>query len=250
MSYAGTTPQTRRAFSMLELAMAIAFLSLGIMASLGMASSIHQDREGLRRQAVAVSVAQLVAGRIQAAPWSKLGNDVWLMHRRASPAPGGTTALNPAMNERDLINFFFIDKSLGAANTINEVHSLGITNLRIYIEYYRMALLDSMNDPAALASQEPTKLWRSIVGNEITRTVVGGISQGTAATDALTDELMLPETPFYPDDELKVQPTGMKKDDGLVIRVLVSWIPAGVNESLDPEVAPRLWHQVVFGRRP
>jgi len=274
--HAGASPHGagRRGFSLLEVVIAMAIMSVALFAAAGNIMSLNQAHAAQREEAAVQVIANQIIERIMGATFAQLGQSIaptiqadqnaWSWQRRATPLPaaaaiafgqvtGGiawTTPVNPPMAEygsaaqyatQDLVQ-------LGI-----EGSQSGISNLRVYVEYYSMNIMNDLlayqiaaiASPAAAMTQRTA--WMAEVGN-------------IYATDPTTSTPTFPTscipTPylganiFFPESATGTLSTQINllqpavpttsQNDAVLVRVLVFWVSQAKGER---------WHEVWVVRR-
>ncbi len=219
-------------FSILEVMIAIAILTTALAAIIGVIYTLHQSRTALDEEIKAQAIAQIMVERLQGARWDDLGKDVaeypnrnaWSWHRRATNQLAYVSATGapvvPPMTER-------------AARDVDDLIKLGIltepsgmNDLRVYLEYYQMSLIDSINETLLSASTKNSRqVWLEAVGNP----QLNVSPSGPTATDR---NVFLPEDP----SEINIG----QVDGAIMMRVIISWSSV---------VGGTHWHEVVVARR-
>lgn len=250
-------------FSLMEVMVSVLILAIAMTSALSSMSTVEQNRRGLDYDERATLVLQLVVGKLRNTGWGDLGQVDIAKHRRVVPsalspevvtdANGATVTLpnpaNPPLTEKDLIS-----SSVGVLNT-----AIGLPGLQVYVEYYRMGIYDRLNDLNNQGMDSRTA-WKALVGGyRLPKQIPSTIPP---PTDVLAKDLVL----WQGTNNLRLAalitgkgnrgraganpPVANTMDDGVLVRVVVSWIPAGYQGRDDNYQAPRQWREQVIGLRP
>ncbi len=233
----------RHGFSLLEVMIAIVILASALSVAIGTIFTLHQGRAALEEELKAQAIAQVMVERLQGASWDSLGkymdavpgHNAWSWHRRATKqlvfTPSMDPTVTPPMQEKakrpedDLI-------ALGILSSPS-----GVRNLKVYLEYYQMRLVERVNELMAAEDKagdseevkakkrNPGLIWREAVGDPIQ----GKVPTADLGTD---DEIYLPDDP----NALNLS----EVKSAVLMRVLISWESA---------VGGIRWHEVVVSRR-
>jgi prepilin-type N-terminal cleavage/methylation domain-containing protein len=222
----------RQGLSMLEVMISIAIMASALAMVGGLMFTLHQGRSMIDEEIKVQAIAQIITERLQGARWDDLGRDIadypnrnsWSWHRRATKQ----LAIVPSMNP--LVTPPMQEKAARAVDDLVKCGILtepsGVRNLKVYLEYYQMKLIDQMSiSMAAVPTPDPRRVWAAAVGDPM---------QGLSPSDANKRDLNI----FLPEDPSVLDLSALAP--AVVMRVLISW------ESV---VGGTRWHEVVIARR-
>jgi prepilin-type N-terminal cleavage/methylation domain-containing protein len=185
----------RHGFTLVEIMIATAVMAVALFAAAGNLLSLSQAHAAQREDAAVQILANQLIERIMGATFAQLGQAIpaniqadqnaWSWQRRATPLPAAvaiaygqvsapnvalTAPINPPLGE------YGTDPMYATADLVQlgiEGQLSGISNLRVYLEYYSMNILNDMQawQQAAIASPSSATAtmqrtsWMTEVGN-------------------------------------------------------------------------------------
>jgi prepilin-type N-terminal cleavage/methylation domain-containing protein len=266
----------RHGFTVLEVMIATMILAIGIGAALNAIFNNNNFRRHLDDIAMADLVLRQMAARLKTANITDLGHvypggssgtqaQGWTLHLRATastnvPAaatsavalaqPYSTsTAYNPPfrpLTQQDLID----------ASILRE--TVPLDNLSLYVEYYNLSTVTGLTNVAgalvpvenglvarfndlqdANPTTNPMQLWYGLVGDP---------TSSLSPTDSSANDLIMPATFSLANIDQPGTPDQVRGafNHGLVIRILVSWKPTGVDSA---NTTFRTWRETVIVKR-
>lgn len=288
--------RSRRGFSLMEVMIAVAVLSVALLAAASNIMSLNQAHAAQREDAAVQVIANQLIERIMGATFSQLGQAVpqtiqadqnaWSWQRRATPLPaavaiqyneisgGGavTAPINPPMGE------YGTDPMYATTDLVQlgiEGQQSGISNLRVYLEYYSMNVMNDMMAYQTAAIASPTTAtatmqrtsWMAEVGNvfltDPTQNPIPIVPAPSAGSfpPAVTGSGPYPTTCYptpysgtniyFPESASSstsmtqlnlLQPAvpTTSQNDAVMVRVLVFWVSAAKGQR---------WHEICVVRR-
>jgi prepilin-type N-terminal cleavage/methylation domain-containing protein len=231
-------PPGRRAFSLIEVMVAIALLTIAMSGLIGAIANLsHWDRAERDVSQVQL-LAQVMAERIQGGTWANLGQTIepWSWHRREVPRPGRPAPVVPPLTETDTTAMVINGQSVQVNNLVALgilAAPTGLRNLKVYLEYYRSDAVSAAGGEMVLrpattydGTAHPALIfpWRA-----------------STATDA---DMGFPENPDAAAADhinLAIDPlTGTQNNDAVIVRIAVQW---------EVEPGDIRTHQVLVARR-
>jgi prepilin-type N-terminal cleavage/methylation domain-containing protein len=180
----------RAAFTLIEVMISVAVLSVALATMLGTIFSLHNAHQGERDEAQVQQICNTMVERVMGANFSTLGQMVsasiqqdqnaWSWQRRATLIPSvwqiefgqvtslGATLTQP-MNPPLMENVPTSDPNYATRDLMAlglETQLTGLNGLRIYLEYYNVNLFSDLANLAALPSPpSPHAAWVCEVGD-------------------------------------------------------------------------------------
>lgn len=171
----------RMGFTLIEVMIAMAVLTVGMFGVLSMIPTLSSARTLALEMVVARQVASSLAERIQGATWKELGGtqqnpgtyntEAWSLPRYREGTP-----INPPMTQNDINPYHNLISTGLLAQTA------GVPDLKVYLEYYHGRI---MTDPAVRATDRTT-WYAAITGTAgINNRKLDFADFGTGSTDSV-----------------------------------------------------------------
>jgi type II secretory pathway pseudopilin PulG len=259
---------------MIEVMIAMAVMAVALTAAAGNIVSLNQAHTAQREEAAVQVIANQLIERIMGANFAQLGQAIpvnlqadqnaWSWQRRATPLPATiavaynqfdamgaalATPLNPPLGEYGAAPQFATQDlvQLGIESQLS-----GISNLRVYVEYYSMNIMNDMLayqnaailSPGTALTQRTA--WLAEVGNNfVTDPTTASFPAACFPTPFNGTNIYFPECSVTGTvaTQINLQQPAVpttSQNDAILVRILVFWVSAAQGQR---------WHEVCVVRR-